>query len=528
MSQNKKEQLINIIGWILLFVFFVLFHYQLWVNMDYLLNSDMSSELLLSKILSEEHTLISKNWYYSTELRVLNIQIIFSILFLFINNWHAVRIIGIIILNLILLLSFVFLCNKLKIKYIPSLCFFIVGAFCKDYLNFVLLGSYYVPYISVSFFSMGLLIDIINNIQNKKNLIKIILLLVISFLSGLGGLRQIVIFYFPLFVTASLIMFVKQYRLLTNKKIDKAQIEFKAMALSFIALVTSSVGWLISKTILSNLYSFDDVGVGIYVSLPTFEKFVKILKGWMNLFTLDTNSFNDLSINIVLYGIIPIILIVLSVLICKKVLLRYKEESYFDFSITLFYIVSSIIITCSLFISAITFTSRYLLINYIFIVVVLGVYIRNNNKKIVAYFLCLLCLLTVFNSFRWIKESRNEIRNNDLLNIKETLYLEESKEGYAPFWYANVLTELSDGDIEVWSYGSNTDKFNPYSISQWLQDKNHLINYPKGRVFLIINPNDSKENEALEKMFKDSLKYKGKEIDLFVFDNVEILLDLMK
>lgn len=35
-------------------------------------NSDFASELILAEKLNEEHAILSPNWYYSTELRVLN------------------------------------------------------------------------------------------------------------------------------------------------------------------------------------------------------------------------------------------------------------------------------------------------------------------------------------------------------------------------------------------------------------------------------------------------------------------------
>ena len=53
-------------------------------------------------------------------------------------------------------------------------------------------------------------------------------------------------------------------------------------------------------------------------------------------------------------------------------------------------------------------------------------------------------------------------------------------QGYASFWNGNVLTEWSDGQIEVWvPYNFNT--MQPY---EWLQKTSHA-NPPEGQIFLL-------------------------------------------
>lgn len=87
--------------------------YILWNRMDYQLDSDMSSELILENILPKEHRLLTDKWMYSTELRVLNIQMIYQMIFLFTNNWHTVRCVSSILLFVILFLCFYYLMCQL-------------------------------------------------------------------------------------------------------------------------------------------------------------------------------------------------------------------------------------------------------------------------------------------------------------------------------------------------------------------------------------------------------------------------------
>lgn len=78
-----------------------IFYYNM--NREGLLSSDMSSELVLANLLSKENALLSNKWIYSTELRVINTQVVYSILFHFFSDWSLVRALG----NLIMLIGLV-------------------------------------------------------------------------------------------------------------------------------------------------------------------------------------------------------------------------------------------------------------------------------------------------------------------------------------------------------------------------------------------------------------------------------------
>ena len=56
------------------------------------LDADMASEQLLANLLAQEGGVMSTNWYYSTELRVLNTQLVMAPLFRLFTSWHTVRV----------------------------------------------------------------------------------------------------------------------------------------------------------------------------------------------------------------------------------------------------------------------------------------------------------------------------------------------------------------------------------------------------------------------------------------------------
>lgn len=160
------------------------------------LDNDSSGELLLSKCLYDEKSLICPDWSYSTEFRINN-QIIFALLFSIFENFIDVRITGIIIIEIILIGSFVFLLKSLDLC-TESILFgmsIIILPYCVAYGRIVLYYGFYAPYLTFMFIIIGCFFQL-RSAKNKK--IWVILLFLFSFLGCINGIRQFFIVTIPL------------------------------------------------------------------------------------------------------------------------------------------------------------------------------------------------------------------------------------------------------------------------------------------------------------------------------------------
>ena len=106
----------DLIGYILLGLLFIYIHIEIWINLEASIQADMSSELVLSKILSEQKRIMTTDWFYSTELKVLHNTLVFTPLFWITDNWHIIRIVSIIVLNIICSWAFIILLGNWKSK----------------------------------------------------------------------------------------------------------------------------------------------------------------------------------------------------------------------------------------------------------------------------------------------------------------------------------------------------------------------------------------------------------------------------
>lgn len=116
------------------------------------LDADMASEQLLANLLAQEGSVMSTNWYYSTELRVLNTQLVMAPLFRLFTSWHTVRVVGSVVLILLYLAAWFWFGRSAKLKYSGLLgAGLLVLPYGALYRQYVLEGLYYIPHIAISF-----------------------------------------------------------------------------------------------------------------------------------------------------------------------------------------------------------------------------------------------------------------------------------------------------------------------------------------------------------------------------------------
>ncbi len=200
--KNRKNKIITIVLCIL-FIFSVLFTAKVTerVSRTYL-NGDVSADLLLGNLLSKSHEILSKDWYYSNEPLIYRAELIFSLLFHFISDWTTVRVIGTLILQTLLVLSFTYMMiaagqNKNKILLGNAL---LLLPFSMIYAKFILYHIYYTSFAIIGFMMAGFFFSFLKYYQSdrkEKAYAYLFILLVFAYISSLQGLRMLISFIIP-------------------------------------------------------------------------------------------------------------------------------------------------------------------------------------------------------------------------------------------------------------------------------------------------------------------------------------------
>jgi hypothetical protein len=185
---------------VLAFIFaFTYFHGHQWIS------GDPSAEMVLGNLLAEEKRLVSQNWAYSTELRLVYQTIFIMPLFKILgglNNWALIRSLTIVLNMLTLTASYIYLVKQLRIniKWIALTSVFLLLPISMEYWEIMLFGGYYIFFVAQTFCCLGLFFSILqkqSSLQSKSK-IHLLLFAILSVMLGIQGIRALMSVQIPL------------------------------------------------------------------------------------------------------------------------------------------------------------------------------------------------------------------------------------------------------------------------------------------------------------------------------------------
>ena len=415
---------------------FSYFHGQQWID------SDHSSEMILGKLLAEENTFLSANWYYSTELRLVYQTLFTMPLFKLLGNhgdWALIRSLNILLNNLALILSYVFMMKQMKVrnKWILLSSFFLLLPQSLEYWSIVTFGGYYVFFIAQVFCCLGLYAGIAANPPGvKKTRVYFSLLLLLSFVLGAEGIRALYTLSVPLLLVC----------IITREK--TAKLSFPAGCFAFIS---SCAGYAVNCLLLAR-YSFQAYGDmridNLYHNLlPKLSQCFVCLAQFFG-FSAGSRFFSA-------QGFFSVAAIIAACVFFGAVIKKIRADrlrGQYRF-LPLFFSVSAL---CSIFAFLIAdkpVSARYFfpfMIQYIPLTALFFEYAEKAYpwKKTAA----LICGITLFIAGQGILNFHSlAVTDGNSPRAGYVQYLMDSQleYGFATFWNANVTTELSDGKIEI-------------------------------------------------------------------------------
>lgn len=475
------------------------------------LDDDNGGEMILSKIIAERGGILRKDWYYSTELRVINTQLIYSVLFRFFSDWHIVRLAGNAIMYLILLAAVWYLCRELHIrKYYCVIAAMYMIPMSYGYYFYALHGAYLLPHITLSVVLLAMYLHYCQEEKKRIKTLLAVLLGILSFLVGLGGIRHIIVFYLPLVCSGLLMVYlnrkkISEKRILENHYVHKCLL---AVVISIIAIL----GFLINHLILKKIYDFNNyyVSQNSYFCPFNTENIEQMVNGWLRVYGYqDGGSLFSLHL---ISNVLPAIIL----LFLFFSMIKIKEEKFYDDQqkILITFWGSGVFFLSVLFVfSTMFYNERYIMPISVFAFPLIfatfdKLKIADRLKNILIILFCILltlCVVINYKSYVQIDTSWETRRVADILMEKGYM------NGYSFVWwkYGNGITEYSNGQIEVWKkiYDFDTE-FGEESLhnnKRWLEDKNHNTEIPTGKIFVIMESPVDKLNEGEILYYSDTV-----------------------
>ena len=488
--------------------FFVAFHGRC------IIDADMSSEMVLAKHLADEDILISPGWWYSTELRVFNTQLILMPLFKFFDSWIVIRTLGTAILLAIYLVCYKFLLDSIDCAdAFPVSGVFLILPVSTVYFVFVVFGLYYIPHICFSFLLMGLMLKIAAN-SGKYNVLRCIAMCAVAMMAGMGGLRQLLVYNIPLVVAAGA---MSAWYLIYGNDPEKKKQTDKYLILSLLTAIFAFAGYLINSKYLSQRYSFSSYSSINYI-LPSYERIELIFKEWLAAFGFTEGPAFTMR---TLYNVACLCLISVTVYAVINILRRTDRYNLGQRFVTLFFVAASFIYSAFIICTDFAHVGRYCLPVAIFALPVLCIYFCGSviKDKLTRLFCAVLCALMLLCCFGKLRNQFQTDNTQELRKVTDMLVSEGYTQGYSTFWTGNMVTELSDGKIEMYILSHYIKDLD--DIYHWLQEKEHAVSIPEGPIFLLFEDYEFHDHEFLDTLDKEKIVYSSDVYTVYCFDSYE-------
>ena len=475
--------------------------FDLWYQLvpgKWIVDSDLASEMILSDLLNKEGTIISHNWFYSTELKVVNLQWFYRLgLLIFPNDWHLARTFGMAITLALFAAAMLFF---VKCAGLGRVGLWMVGTllwpFGQHYLVYAIYGGYYLVY---TFFYMLVLALVLRslNADKKHCALQWVLACVITAVAGMNGVKQLMVFHAPLCLAAAILLVLALHSCgKTDWKaaLDVCRKEVRLLAASLVTAVAAAAGYFVSNAVLSRMYDFKSYNFIVWNRDEDWFTLDRILMDFFHEFGYENGSgvfhFGGIAAAVgLLLGCWMFFCIV-------RLLLRLDKLERNDKLLVLLLV--AMLAVCGV---AYTYFHEYYLyfwlMNMPVAIAVMAVEIKTEDFHILGARQLLGVGLAACFTFCAVSTVRQEqehpyLAHKGLNTAAEWLVDNGYTQGYSTFWNGNAMAELTSGKLEVWTLQS----LDRDDVPNWLQPKSHLTTDPEHPFLLIDTETDGPAENA--------------------------------
>ena len=475
--------------------------FDLWYQLvpgKWIIDSDLASEMILSDLLNKEGTIISHNWFYSTELKVVNLQWFYRLgLLIFPNDWHLARTFGMAITLALFAAAMLFF---VKCAGLGRAGLWMVGTllwpFGQHYLVYAIYGGYYLVY---TFFYMLVLALVLRslNADKKHCALQWVLACVITAVAGMNGVKQLMVFHAPLCLAAAILLVLALHSCgKTNWKaaLDACRKEVRLLVASLVTAVAAAAGYFVSNAVLSRMYDFKSYNFIIWNRDEDWFTLDRILMDFFHEFGYENGSgvfhFGGIAAAVgLLLGCWMFFCIV-------RLLLRLDKLERNDKLLVLLLV--AMLAVCGV---AYTYFHEYYLyfwlMNMPVAIAVMAVEIKTEDfhilgaRQLLGVGLAACFTLCAVSTVR--QEQEHPYLAHKRLNTAADWLVDNGyTQGYSTFWNGNAMTELTSGKLEVWTLQS----LDRDDVPNWLQPKSHLTTDPEHPFLLIDTETDGPAENA--------------------------------
>lgn len=477
---EKTERFYVLFGKVMLFTAILL---NAWIIYKYhynILTSDDGAELILPRMLAQDGGILSANWHYSTELEILNTQLVYSLLFHFTSSFLLVRILGQIILTGIFLTCYYFCLYSIEAQAAPKrfwkTAFLMLFPIGRDW-TFLILKVYYIPLVGISFLALGFACQMQKEeVSGRKRAVIFFLGCILAFVGCLEGMRHIQLAYLPLVLSSFWMLWNAMEK--TGWKREQFRIP-RGLISGICWLLSAGAGCLINLTVLSERYYFrshDDVKFMETVTLESIQNVWNGLlrltgyRGEQELLSVGgiCNALAVVSACFLLYYIVKLFLSIKKFAPAEQMVVSFVGIS---FALSIF-----------IYIMLGTVEARWVLACTVPAILLLLFLDRGPKIRQYVVLGSVYCIV-LFSGTMGYYELKTDTSNEDKRNVYEFVRTHDYDYGYCTMWIGDWLTEMTNGKFHTRSVRGDYEN-GKLKIWHWLTPIQ--VEYREGPVLCIL------------------------------------------
>ena len=462
------------------------------------LDSDMASELALARHLAGKGALVSTTWRYSTEVRVLSTQLVFTpLMALFPGDWRLVRTLGCLIL-LALLSASSYACARwmgARRRYALLFAGLTLCPCSTVYAQMIVIGAYYVPHAIFT----NLLVGLYARWLRTRSRVNAALLLALAAVLGAQSIRYLLCAVLPLVAAGAwAYIFPGEER----ERLPRTGEDRGAAALALGTLLCGGAGLAIGGRVLGALFLLGGGYGGQRLTAITAEDVLGLAEDAL-MWLLRVGGYAEgrllLSMRGALSACSVAVFALAALLLLRGVRRAKREEKRPERAGLLAALMAFVITLCSFVFLEGLFLNRYwipvMTLGAPALAVALTLEENPALRRLAALFLA--CATLGMAAVQIRDSMASPERGAEDFAAAQALADSGLTLGYATFWNANVMTELTNGRVEVVAMriaeddaGRGTPVFDV-----WLEAEENLgKSAPQERVFLLL---ESAQRQAL-------------------------------
>lgn len=481
------------------------------------LNSDLSSDIVFADLLNKEGKLITDNWYYSTELRIVSAVPFYQLGLLIFDSWHAARTLAVALMLALSAASMVFLGRQANM---PLTGVYGAAALMLpvSYTSMFLFtyGGCYTVYIIMVCLILGLLAGL----EQGRRSVRFVLLALIGFWGGLNGVRLLMICAAPLLLASVLEWYLSMRACRSIREAVRGEAAVYVWG-TLVVCAAIFAGYFVNVCFISKQYEFMNFSAIENLGLQPREV-LKQMQYVLEYFGLRTKG-HIMSLG----GLATLAALGLAALAAISVLRMILERKQMLGAQRLVLWFALMAVAVGIVLNMLTgmsmYTERnsvaYYLPGLLLLVLMMFFYIGEKPDclpVIKHVFMLALTAVFVFQSFAYYFTEYNR-GEADYEQTAQWLLDNGYTQGYATFWNANVLTEASDGEIEVYSFVDWNNK----GLYRWLQKTEHFEAEPQGKVFVLVAHNEGTPSIARQ----ENLVTETSQGKIYIYDSAQAAMD---